>query len=54
LVGVVVGGARNFIEFLFWAAVAVGLVAALIPASISSEGGRPVKGTDRRLDELMP
>jgi hypothetical protein len=34
-----VGGARNFIEFLFLAAVAVGLVAALIPASISSEGG---------------
>jgi hypothetical protein len=29
--GVVVGGARNFIEFLFWAAVAVGLVVAVIP-----------------------
>ena len=29
--GVAVGGARSFIEFLFWAAVAVGLVAALIP-----------------------
>jgi 3-deoxy-D-manno-octulosonic acid (KDO) 8-phosphate synthase len=29
--GAAVGGARNFIEFLFWAAVAVGLVPALIP-----------------------
>ena len=50
--GAAVGGARNFIEFLFWVAVASDWSRRSSPR-LYPQRGRPVKGTDR-LDEPMP